>query len=309
MASQVLDKTGLAFSGGGVRSAAFCSGVLRRLLQKRVTIDYLSSVSGGGYTAASYMDWKYRHGKKDDPDWHHAYFENLRKYANPLCDCFNPARGIVDGVLMVLVLFVLTVVLPLLKAFSYVIPITFIVDSIVGDILRNQFECRKENITGKVKRTCSPKSDLATSNIIWIIIVMFLVFLVVHLLAKRMHKRNAKNLLTYLYRISGFAFAMVFLPWVLEIFEEIIPEWADVLAVGVVFAVWIGFPSWRHKAFKTLIILVYAYFVKWVVFKTPIAGIKYEERLHRALVWVSGVLLWLVPYLGIFEMYGGHLFE
>jgi len=48
-----MDGNGLAFSGGGIRSAAFCSGVLRRLLQRNTKIDYLSCVSGGGYTGTA----------------------------------------------------------------------------------------------------------------------------------------------------------------------------------------------------------------------------------------------------------------
>ncbi|MGE0564528.1 MAG: patatin-like phospholipase family protein [Pseudolabrys sp.] len=47
----VLDTVGLALSGGGVRSAAFCLGAIQALdvadVLKRV--DYLSTVSGGGY--------------------------------------------------------------------------------------------------------------------------------------------------------------------------------------------------------------------------------------------------------------------
>ena len=54
------NKTGLAFSGGGIRSAALCSGVLRRLLKDNAKVDYLSCVSGGGYTGTSFLDWKYR---------------------------------------------------------------------------------------------------------------------------------------------------------------------------------------------------------------------------------------------------------
>jgi hypothetical protein len=50
------DVVGLAFSGGGIRSAVFNLGVLQALdeagLMKRV--DYLSSVSGGGYIASGY---------------------------------------------------------------------------------------------------------------------------------------------------------------------------------------------------------------------------------------------------------------
>ena len=52
MTSTKTSKVGLAFSGGGIRSAAFCSGVLRRLLERNVQVDYLSCVSGGGVTQA-----------------------------------------------------------------------------------------------------------------------------------------------------------------------------------------------------------------------------------------------------------------
>ena len=46
-----VDLTGLALSGGGVRSAAFCLGVLQAINTSGAIgeIDYLSSVSGGGF--------------------------------------------------------------------------------------------------------------------------------------------------------------------------------------------------------------------------------------------------------------------
>lgn len=47
--------TGLAISGGGIRSATFSLGVLQRLAEKGVLskFDYLSTVSGGGYIGGS----------------------------------------------------------------------------------------------------------------------------------------------------------------------------------------------------------------------------------------------------------------
>jgi hypothetical protein len=47
---------GLALSGGGVRSATFCLGLLRALAKNHVLhrFDYLSTVSGGGYTGAAF---------------------------------------------------------------------------------------------------------------------------------------------------------------------------------------------------------------------------------------------------------------
>ena len=48
------DATGLAFSGGGIRSAAVCLGALQALNHNNFLkpIDYLSTVSGGGYIGA-----------------------------------------------------------------------------------------------------------------------------------------------------------------------------------------------------------------------------------------------------------------
>ncbi len=56
--SSVKDITGLALSGGGIRSASFCLGVLQALSHNSwlKKIDYLSSVSGGGYIGSS-ISW------------------------------------------------------------------------------------------------------------------------------------------------------------------------------------------------------------------------------------------------------------
>ncbi|HEX3675381.1 MAG TPA: hypothetical protein VHU87_14000 [Rhizomicrobium sp.] len=49
------DTTGVCLSGGGIRSAAFCLGALQSLATRDLigNIDYLSTVSGGGYIGAS----------------------------------------------------------------------------------------------------------------------------------------------------------------------------------------------------------------------------------------------------------------
>jgi hypothetical protein len=50
--------TGLALSGGGIRSAVFCLGVIQALAKNGVlkNLDYLSTVSGGGYIGCS-LTW------------------------------------------------------------------------------------------------------------------------------------------------------------------------------------------------------------------------------------------------------------
>jgi len=49
-------RIGLALSGGGIRSATFCLGVLRALARNKVLhrFDYLSTVSGGGYIGSAF---------------------------------------------------------------------------------------------------------------------------------------------------------------------------------------------------------------------------------------------------------------
>src|SRR5262249_38471783 len=58
------DIVGLAFSGGGIRSATFNLGVLQALANKGYLkqIDYLSTVSGGGYIGAWLTAWIKRKG-------------------------------------------------------------------------------------------------------------------------------------------------------------------------------------------------------------------------------------------------------
>lgn len=55
---------GLAFSGGGIRSATFCLGVLQALAlkDKLNRFDYLSTVSGGGYIGSWLSAWIHRKG-------------------------------------------------------------------------------------------------------------------------------------------------------------------------------------------------------------------------------------------------------
>lgn len=51
----VYDTSGICLSGGGIRSAAFCLGALQSLAVNRIfdKLDYMSTVSGGGYIGAS----------------------------------------------------------------------------------------------------------------------------------------------------------------------------------------------------------------------------------------------------------------
>jgi len=81
------DRVGIAFSGGGIRSATFGLGVLEALKQRGLlkTLHYLSTVSGGGYIGAWLSASCKRHPKWLEPeaDWD-ASVAHLRRYSNYL---------------------------------------------------------------------------------------------------------------------------------------------------------------------------------------------------------------------------------
>ncbi|PFX19864.1 hypothetical protein AWC38_SpisGene15695 [Stylophora pistillata] len=131
-------KTGLAFSGGGIRSAALCSGVLRRLLQNKAKVDYLSCVSGGGYTGTAFLDWKYRKEKKakGNEEWHEEFFDNMRQRAGYLCNWEKPCQGILDTIAMFLLVLTVTFIEPIVIYGSFAFPLAFIIDYLFGEALR-----------------------------------------------------------------------------------------------------------------------------------------------------------------------------
>ena len=59
-----MDLIGLSFSGGGIRSATFSLGILQGMASLRMVprLDYLSTVSGGGYAGGWLAAWIWREG-------------------------------------------------------------------------------------------------------------------------------------------------------------------------------------------------------------------------------------------------------
>jgi predicted acylesterase/phospholipase RssA len=84
------DANGLAFSGGGIRSGAVCLGALQALHERRIleSIDYLSTVSGGGYAGACLTAAMSSEGGRafpfGDDVFDSAAVAHLRNYSNYL---------------------------------------------------------------------------------------------------------------------------------------------------------------------------------------------------------------------------------
>ena len=78
-------RVGLAFSGGGIRSACFNLGILQALDERGLfgRIDYLSTVSGGGYLG-SWLVSCLRENRDFKPSREGTEIDHLRRYARYL---------------------------------------------------------------------------------------------------------------------------------------------------------------------------------------------------------------------------------
>ncbi|MGA2223600.1 MAG: patatin-like phospholipase family protein [Syntrophobacteraceae bacterium] len=67
------DLIGLSFSGGGIRSATFNLGVIQAFAKDRLLrhVDYLSTVSGGGYIGSWLSSWAYHRSRSKTPGANH----------------------------------------------------------------------------------------------------------------------------------------------------------------------------------------------------------------------------------------------
>ncbi|MCC7276382.1 MAG: hypothetical protein IT561_27200 [Alphaproteobacteria bacterium] len=127
------DLVGLALSGGGIRSAAFCLGAIQALDSARRlrAMDYVSMVSGGGYTGAALVAtmrekgefvFRREHSSEGDVSDTPAvgHIRNYSRYLLPggLTDMLHAvaviARGLIVNVVVVLAILLLAAAITLL---------------------------------------------------------------------------------------------------------------------------------------------------------------------------------------------------
>ena len=312
--------TGLAFSGGGIRSAAFCSGVLRRLLQRNTKIDYLSCVSGGGYTGTAYLDWKYRHGKKDDPKWHQEFFDHMRENAGLMCNWRSPVYGILDTIVFISLILLVSVIMPCIVWGSYIFPVVYAVDFIFGDLLRAGDECNELSTTPPrntdaniTSQAGGPPCKFKVGSKAYrpIIIILFVVFAVLfvtfYLLTKKV--RKFRDELYFISAFFGITLAFTFLPYFIFYFFDRIPFWAQLLVLVFSVVVWLFFPVLRERSSFVVVIYLYSYAVYWKVYESSVLGVEYSDYLFYRLLLGFAIVLWFVPALGALQQRLVHLFN
>jgi Patatin-like phospholipase len=148
------DRVGLAFSGGGIRSATFNLGVLKALHELGLLkhVDYLSTVSGGGYVGAWWAAWRARWGGEfpetvttsqlrpdavqRDMNREPEEVRHLREFSNFL----SPRIGFFQSEMWAAIMAVLSAVLPAVLVATSVMAFALLVwlgvtSVIVGDAL------------------------------------------------------------------------------------------------------------------------------------------------------------------------------
>ena len=314
-------QTGLAFSGGGIRSAAFCSGVLRRLLQRETRIDYLSCVSGGGYTGSAYVDWKYRKHNVDDPKWHQEFFEHMRKRSGLMCNWQIPLHGIVDTVLIVLLILFVCVLMPLLMWGCYAFPVAYAIDFLFGNFLRAKFKCPDHpttslppnNTVDNDELPVQPDCEIEIGTKAYKCIVLFSVlaglFVIFFLLSQSQCISKYRHQVNLLSSTSGLLFAFTFIPFCIQFLLDNTPIWTQLLVLFVSFAIWAFFPVLRQKASFVVVVYMYSYVIYWKVYRQPTFGVRYSDTLFYRLMSAFGLVLWIVPVLGALQQRIVYLFN
>ena len=306
-----MTSTGLAFSGGGIRSAAFCSGVLQRLLESDVEVDYLSCVSGGGYTGTAFLDWKYREERRRRKeggvrrDWHKEFFDHMRDRTGYVCNWKKPLQGILDTIIVSCLVIVATFVQPLIIWGSYACPVAFLVDLLFGKYLRSVMDC--DAVVEVSSRTNATLSEDETSRInciarqgtagiytIGLFSVLSILFITFYVLA---HLNRLNRILSLFVRLSQYTFgaclALTFIAFSIHDFSYA-PLWIQILFIPVCVIVWLVLPLLRSKISYFFIIFSYSCVTYLKVYAGKQLGIFSQQQFNRLLL-ASGFILWIVP--------------
>ena len=309
-------QNGLAFSGGGIRSAAFCSGVLRRLLERNVEVDYLSCVSGGGYTGTAFLDWKYREERirssnekdtEEQENWHDKFFKNMEDRAGYFCNWHNPLVGILDTVTILGLILLVNFIGPITSRGSYACPIAFMIDLMFGEYLRDKKDCddvvaakltdshipqaNKNATIQELRQSCK---DTPGSGRIILFSVLFLLTAIFFILSKKFLRRYSTPL-SFGCATFGSFLVLTFVPFALRDVVRDIPHWSQYLALAVGIFVWFFLPLLRNVTTHVLMVYFFSYVIYWRVYASPVLGVVYSDELFLRLLFASGFVLWIVP--------------
>ena len=113
--------------------------MLRWLIDHKKEPDYLSCVSGGGYTGSAYVQWKYFNG--DDPSNDiDKFFDGMRENTGYICNWQKKCGGLLDSIVPFVVF--LAIVVPVVGWLLFGFPIALVINLLYGQFLDGT-RCRK----------------------------------------------------------------------------------------------------------------------------------------------------------------------
>ena len=302
------ETTGIAFSGGGIRSAAFCSGALRRMLQDHVPLEYLSCVSGGGYTGAAFLDWKKRPELRPkelgptDKEWQKGFFEHMRNNAGYMCNWKRPWRGICQSIGFTLLLIVVVIILPCVLWLPYAFPVAVFIDVFFGGILRENSTCPPSVNMGdktsflilELYDDCQPPGRRVA-----LLVITFALWVFFFILSRIKYLIKCRNLFRFLSILNGLVLSLTFFPWVAHDFLWPFRTWIKVVFFIIFLVLPFFFPIVRNVAAIFLFFYAYTLVVSRRVFKAELLGVlPYSDEVFYPILIGCAIAIILFPFIG-----------
>ena len=314
----------IAFSGGGLRSAAFSSGVLQKLVTDGADITHMSCVSGGGYIGSSFVDWvaSTRNAQQGQrklqsiKDISKEYFNHLSHNYAIYCDWQDggifPYRGLRDTAVFLVTVLVAFCLLPLLALMSFV-PMALRVESLCGEAMRSAFSSPAK--CDATQLDCSNHMFYNNSSILWISLVATIVGGFTLSLAKHLHKSHA-----FFFAICMWlglqlvtVGALVLMACMFELSlreltaEELnmsehheIAVYGSVALVVVFVLMWMVVPGspLHQRVGHAVMLLAGARFVQWITFSVPADTTGEERMCFECVIWTATVIIFFMFILG-----------
>lgn len=302
------ETTGIAFSGGGIRSAAFCSGALRRMLQDNVPLEYLSCVSGGGYTGAAFLDWKKRPELRPkelgptDVEWQKGFFEQMRNNAGYMCNWQSPWLGICQSIYFTFLLIFVVIILPCVLWLPYAFPVAVFVDVFFGGILRENSTCPPSVSMGTktsflildLYGDCQPPGRRVS-----LFVTTFALWVFFFVLSRIKYFIKYRNLFRFFSILNGLVLSLTFFPWVAHDFLWPLRTWTKVLVFIIFLVLPFFFPIVRNFAAIFLFFYAYTLIVSWRVFKADLFRVlPYSDEVFYPILIGCGIAIILFPFIG-----------
>ena len=292
-------------------------------------MDYLSCVSGGGYTGTAYLDWKYHEKKKDDTrvgegkgdkkkkddttegegkgGWHEVFFNHMKDRSGYICD-WTGFCGLCDALVFFTLMALVLVVLPVIKWGTYAFPVAFMIDLFgIGNLMRKSADCSAAlERQREINASAVPDKDLIDRclsgnhkrDITILFSSLFAGFVVLYVVISKLKKEFLKHpclksvLLVFEYA-AACVLIFTFIPFTIYDFFARIALWQQVLVGIIAVIVWVAIPFLRRKTSYVLIVYAYSFVIYWRVFRVdlPVFFFKHEHHVSHWLLFFSGVAL------------------